>query len=189
MDFEIDKESVGDDIQFSSCLACGGKKMVWKINNAVVVPFDFSEHSRAALKRALCVAESAQQVHVLHVLPFLVPTEPGVVWATIDDAHRIEHALQNLRDALSDPEHAEVHFEVRIGDPGQVTVDRAEELGAELIVIGSHGRTGISRLFLGSVAERVVRLAHCPVLVEKLVPVAKKAKNTQESAQLVAAIA
>ncbi len=127
-------------------------------------------------------------MHVLHVLPYLVPTEPGVVWATIDDAHRIEHALENLRDALAAPEHAQMHVEVRIGDPGQVTVDRAEEIGAELIVIGSHGRTGISRLFLGSVAERVVRLAHCPVLVEKLAPVAKKAKTTLESPQLVAAL-
>ena len=161
--------------------------MVWRVKNAVVVPFDFSEHSRAALTRALLLAESARNVHVLHVLPFLVPTEPGVVWATIDDAHRIEHALQNLRDTLAAPEYAEVHLEVRIGDPGQVTADRAEELGADLIVIGSHGRTGISRLFLGSVAERVVRLAHCPVLVEKVVPVAKHLPAAQESSKLVSA--
>ncbi|HBE68502.1 MAG TPA: hypothetical protein DDW52_10180, partial [Planctomycetaceae bacterium] len=56
------------------------------------------------------------------------------------------------------------------GDPGQITADRADELGAELIVVGSHGRTGLSRLVLGSTAERVTRLAHCAVLVVKLEP-------------------
>lgn len=161
--------------------------MVWSVNTPVVVPFDFSEHSRAALNRALGIAESVSNIHVLHVLPFLVPTEPGVVWATIDDAHRIEHALQNLRESLNTPEFRGVQMEVRIGDPGQVSVDRAEELGAGLIVLGSHGRTGISRLFLGSVAERIVRLAHCPVLVEKLAAVAQTVTAPQVKAKLATA--
>lgn len=161
--------------------------MVWSVNTPVVVPFDFSEHSRAALNRALGISESVSNIHVLHVLPFLVPTEPGVVWATIDDAHRIEHALQNLRESLNSPEFRGVQMEVRIGDPGQVSVDRAEELGAGLIVLGSHGRTGISRLFLGSVAERIVRLAHCPVLVEKIAAVPQPVSAPQAKAKLATA--
>jgi nucleotide-binding universal stress UspA family protein len=56
---------------------------------------------------------------------------------------------------------------VRFGDPGREIAAHAEELHAELIVMPSHGRTGLSRLFIGSVAERVVRLAHCPVLILK----------------------
>ena len=52
-----------------------------------------------------------------------------------------------------------------IGDPGSEITKLAKEVGAHLIIMPSHGRTGISRLLLGSVAERVLRLSHCPVLV------------------------
>lgn len=142
--------------------------MPWTIAHAVVVPFDFSEHSREALIRARAIVEDAQQLHVLHVLPFLIPTEPGVVWATVDDAQRIQHAMENLRDAIESMGLGPVQLDVRLGDPGQIAADRAQELNADLIVVGSHGRTGLTRMFLGSVAERVVRLAHCPILVVKL---------------------
>lgn len=142
--------------------------MSWSIEKPVVVPFDFSEHSIAALKRAATLASRPENLHVLHVLPFLIPTEPGVVWATVDDAHRIQHALENLREAVAKLNLGNIEMEVRLGDPGQIACDRAEELAAELIVVGSHGRTGLTRMLLGSVAERVVRLAHCPVLVVKM---------------------
>jgi nucleotide-binding universal stress UspA family protein len=55
-----------------------------------------------------------------------------------------------------------------IGDPGLTCVERAKTIGVDLIVIPSHGRSGISRLVLGSVAERVVRFSHVPVLVIKI---------------------
>jgi nucleotide-binding universal stress UspA family protein len=142
--------------------------MSWLVDKPVVVPFDFSEHSETALQRARSLVEKPEQLHVLHVLPFLIPTEPGVVWATIDDAQRIQHALENLREAVQKLNIGNVELEVRLGDPGQIACDRAEELGAELIVVGSHGRTGLTRMLLGSVAERVVRLAHCQVLVVKV---------------------
>lgn len=142
--------------------------MSWLVDKPVIVPFDFSEHSEVALKRALTLVADPEQVHVLHVLPFLVPTEPGVVWATIDDAHRIQHALETLRESIDKLQVGNVELEVRLGDPGQIACERAEELGAELIVLGSHGRTGLTRMLLGSVAERVVRLAHCQVLVVKM---------------------
>ena len=54
-----------------------------------------------------------------------------------------------------------------IGDPGHEITEYAEEIGASLIITPSHGRTGLSRLLIGSVAERVVRLAKCPVMVLK----------------------
>ncbi len=149
----------------------------------IVVPFDFSLHALQAVNSALEVAEQPSQVHVLHVLPFLIPAEPGVVWATIDDESRIAHALEALTEALPESKFGKLCLDVRLGDPGAVTTERADELGSELIVIGSHGRTGLVRLVLGSVAERVIRLAHCPVLVVKLPPqhetvaqVAQKAK-------------
>jgi nucleotide-binding universal stress UspA family protein len=146
--------------------------MAWSIDKPVVVPFDFSEHSEAALKRAASLVSRPELLHVLHVLPFLIPTEPGVVWATVDDAHRIQHALESLRESVGALQVGNVELEVRLGDPGQIACDRAEELAAELIAVGSHGRTGLTRMLLGSVAERVVRLAHCPVLVVKM-PTAK----------------
>lgn len=142
--------------------------MSWLVDKPVVVPFDFSEHSEVALRRTLTLVARSEQIHVLHVLPFLIPAEPGVVWATVDDAHRVQHALENLRDAVGHMNIGNVELEVRLGDPGQIACDRAEELGAELIVVGSHGRTGLTRMLLGSVAERVVRLAHCQVLVVKM---------------------
>ncbi len=52
--------------------------MSWLVDKPVVVPFDFSEHSELALKRALSLVEKSDQLHVLHVLPFLIPTEPGL---------------------------------------------------------------------------------------------------------------
>jgi nucleotide-binding universal stress UspA family protein len=144
--------------------------MTWQITHPVVVPFDFSEHALEALRKAVAIVENPQQIHVLHVLPFLIPAEPGVVWATIDDSSRIQHALDNMAAAIPEKEFGKVCLDVRMGDPGQVASDRAEELGADLIIVGSHGRTGLTRLVLGSVAERVTRLAHCPVLVVKLLP-------------------
>jgi nucleotide-binding universal stress UspA family protein len=147
--------------------------MAWQLTHPVVVAFDFSMHAKEALRKAITLVDSPSQIHVVHVLPFMIPTEPGVVWATVDDASRIEHVLENLAETVPESEFGKVCFDVRLGDPGQVISDRAEELNADLVVVGSHGRTGLTRLVLGSVAERVTRLAHCPVLVVKL-PVEKE---------------
>lgn len=155
--------------------------MTWQITRPVVVPFDFSEHAIEAVRRAVSIVDNPQQVHVLHVLPYLIPAEPGVVWATIDDSSRVQHALQNMEQAVPERLFGKVCLDVRLGDPGQVASERAEELGAELIVVGSHGRTGLTRLVLGSVAERVTRLAHCPVLVVKLMPQAESQTIPKEA--------
>jgi len=58
-----------------------------------------------------------------------------------------------------------LQIDILFGDAGHEIAKLAERQGAELIVLPSHGRTGIKRLLIGSVAERVVRLAHCPVLI------------------------
>ncbi len=161
--------------------------MVWNIKKPVVVPFDFSEHAMAALRMAVSIVDNPNQIHVVHVLPFMIPTEPGVVWATIDDADRIRHAMQSMTEKLSVKEFGNIQLDVRLGDPGQVVADLAEELGAELVAIGSHGRTGLTRLVLGSVAERVTRLAHCPVLVVKVPVEAVTAKDSVKKADVAVA--
>ena len=63
------------------------------------------------------------------------------------------------------PKYTPVQIDILFGDPGYRIAEHAQRLGAELIVTPSHGRTGLERILLGSVAERVIRLSHCPVLV------------------------
>ncbi len=141
--------------------------MSWFTEKRIVVPFDFSDESLEAIKVALKLAESDDDVHVLHVLPELMTTDPGVVWGTVDDAKRREHTRAEMDKKLGSLGVKNLHLDVGIGNPGTVIADLAEEIGAGLIVIPSHGRTGVKRFLLGSVAERVVRLAKCPVLVLK----------------------
>jgi nucleotide-binding universal stress UspA family protein len=139
--------------------------MNWLPRNRVVVPVDFSDESLAAVDTALAFVDDPQQVHVIHVLPELEPTEPGVIWNTIDDASRKKNVEEALRERLADERFQGLHFVVTIGDPGHEIADLAADQQADLIVMPSHGRRGLRRVLLGSVAERVLRLAHCPVLV------------------------
>lgn len=141
--------------------------MAWLPKNLVVVPFDFSDESFRSLDTAIELVADASHLHVIYVLPVLEPAEPGVIWNTVDNASRARHAEQALREKLSDPKWKKLQVKIAFGDPGHEVADFAQELAAELIVIPSHGRRGITRLLLGSVAERIVRLAHCPVLVLK----------------------
>lgn len=137
--------------------------MSWLPRKRVVVPYDFSEESLAAVQLGRQFVESPELLHVVHVLPELTATEPGVIWSTIDDASRMTHAREAMEERLK--EFPGVQLNIGFGDPGHTITDLAQEVSADLIVIPSHGRTGVKRLLLGSVAERVVRLAHCPVLV------------------------
>ena len=139
--------------------------MSWLPKNKVIVPVDFSESSLSAIDSALQLVSRPDQVTVVHVLQDFSPLEPGETWHSIDTATRIRHATSALRERMSKPEYAQLKIEVLIGDPGHEIAELAEREKADLIVLPSHGRTGIRRLLIGSVAERVVRLAHCPVLV------------------------
>jgi len=144
-----------------------GQPVPWLPKTHVVVPVDFSDESMKAVDTALELVESPSRVHVIHVLPILAATEPGVIWDTVDDDSRQDHAEEALRRRLADEHYAGIDIVISIGNPGQEIAAFAESTQAELIVMPSHGRTGFSRLLIGSVAERVVRLAHCPVLVLK----------------------
>ena len=141
--------------------------MAWEPRKTVVVPIDFSDESLAALETARQLAESSSPLHVVHVLPVLEPAEPGIIWHTIDDGSRSQHALEAVRRVLSQCDVGEVEIVIRFGDPGHEIAHYAQELPADLIVLPSHGRSGLTRLLLGSVTDRVVHLAHCPVLVLK----------------------
>ena len=133
--------------------------------NRVVVPVDFSESSTQSVDLALSIAGDPSKVHLIHVLMPLIPTEPGVIWNAIDDTTRTRNVLDSLRNHFDRPEHDGLKMHVEFGDPGRKIASFAESIDADLIVMPSHGRTGLPRLLLGSVAERVTRLAECPVLL------------------------
>ncbi len=141
-------------------------KELLKDNCKVVVPFDVSDESIHAVKLALSMVDSAEDIHVVHVLTQISPGYPGYVWDAIDDAHRIQHAQQAVKEKLSNISQ-DLHVAIFIGDAGHEIAAYADNIDAGLIVIPSHGRRGVARILLGSVAERVLRLAHCPVLVLK----------------------
>lgn len=139
--------------------------MAWLPKKCVIVPLDFSDEAFAALNAALEMVDATSALHALYVLPVLDPAEPGVIWTTIDNSVRERHALDAMREKLADKKYAGVLMKVSFGDPGSEIAAFAKEEKADLIVLPSHGRTGLRHLLIGSVAEKVVRLAHCPVLV------------------------
>ncbi len=134
-------------------------------NDKIVVPLDFSEFSMDALKAALQLAKEPSQIYIIHVLPNLSPLEPGMRWGELDDKKRAENAKKAIEAKLQETHKGDHNIEVRIGEPAKQISKYATELGAGLVVIPSHGRTGAAHVFIGSTAERVVRYCHCPVLV------------------------
>lgn len=137
-------------------------------NKTIVVPFDFSDFADQAIRAALQLASRPQLVHVVHVVvpsALFIPIDPAMpIPPTVDD-DRFAEAQKHLANHFAEQGIAGIGLECRMGDPASEIVDYAKQTGAELIVMPSHGRTGFNRLLLGSVAERVLRLASCPVLV------------------------
>jgi nucleotide-binding universal stress UspA family protein len=139
----------------------------------VVVAYDFSPSSALALVRAVEVALRAPE-HVLHVVTAIERTGPALVprpHATIDDVDRVrERVVEDMVAAFRGREAAaEVSFfvHVRIGKAADEILELAREVGADMVFVGSHGKTGLERFLLGSVSERIAREAHCPVIVAR----------------------
>lgn len=133
----------------------------------VLVPIDFTEEAFAVQAQALNFVEDASRLYILHVLPRLEPTEPGVIWQTLDDQTRKQNVEKAFFERFSDSQYKGVHFEVAFGDASAAIIEYAKSHQISLIVIPSHGRTGVWHFLNASIAERVVRLAPCPVLVLK----------------------
>ncbi|MEL6579815.1 MAG: universal stress protein [Cyanobacteria bacterium J06621_12] len=141
--------------------------MSWLIKKSVLVPIDFSEWSYEAIAPAKEYVESETNLTLIHVLTPLHPADPAAMWNTLDDEQRKQKVKAFLAEKLGEMGYKEVQIEVKLGDPSTEIVDFAKEIAVDLIVLPSHGKKGISRFLLGSVAERVVRLSPCPVLVIK----------------------
>ncbi|MEM6256296.1 MAG: universal stress protein [Cyanobacteria bacterium P01_D01_bin.156] len=141
--------------------------MSWLNRKSVLIPIDFSELSYQAIGPAKEHVEDLTALNLIHVLAPLHPADPAAMWDTVSDEDRKEKVRAFTRDKLSELGYGDIHTEVVIGDTTSKIVDYAQEIDADLIVMPSHGRKGVSRFLLGSVAEQVVRLSHCPVLILK----------------------
>jgi len=138
----------------------------------ILVPVDFSKQSRKALDYAIELARpTAAQVVALFVVEPIYYAEPdlaGAVGSTVgglleQQRSGAEKQLARLRARLA-KRCIKLRTLLQEGTPYQAIVDTARTIKADLIVISTHGRTGLSHLLMGSVAERVVRTATCPVL-------------------------
>jgi len=141
--------------------------MNWMKNRNVLVPFDYSNASIDGVRTALSLVESKDQLRVVYVWPQLPEMDAQDALDEAIRERRVAECTAGITDALEKADIGDVNIDVLIGDPAHRIVEHAEKLGADLVVIPSHGHSGFKRWFLGSVAERVVRHAKCPVLVLK----------------------
>lgn len=139
--------------------------MSWLPKRKVLVPTDFSEPSVEAARTALEFVEHGADVHVLYVLEPLEHTSPGVLFGDFDAESRKSRAMRALDEFLQRHELTGLTCGVQIGNPGLKIAEYAKEHGIDLVVMPSHGHHGLKRILLGSVTERALRHAECPVLV------------------------
>lgn len=138
----------------------------------ILVPTDFSEYANYALDYAIELAQKLQArltlLHAVETMPLEVaesatPRSPSY-WQELgsDIEQNLEASVKRIHDVGLQGETMIVH-----GVPFQSIIDTARGQGADLIVMGTHGRTGLTHVLMGSVTEKVVRLAPCPVLVTR----------------------
>jgi nucleotide-binding universal stress UspA family protein len=141
-----------------------------------LVPVDFSKASERALDHAVKLGkENNAKLLLLHVIPNSAMMMGGHEAGTAQMLLEYEKAMQEdadknmkslvKRKKLSPGAHRAVIL--KRGDPAQRIAEQAKKSRVAMIIMGSHGRTGLKRLVLGSVAERTLRYASCPVLIVK----------------------
>ncbi len=145
-----------------------------RVIRSILVPTDFSDHAERAIHAALRIlaplerSEDTARLTLIHAfnLPIEytaygpIPTSIHFLRDTgLDAERRLQEAVEGLaREGLT------VDWVAREGDPAAVVAQEAEARGVDLIAMGTHGRSGLAHLFLGSTAERVVQHSPCPVL-------------------------
>ena len=134
---------------------------------------DFSEGSREAFRAACSIAVAGQtRLHVLHVIePHWVPEEPvpyGQAVLEFYDAkgngNRDEILQRRMREMYAPSEPLDVEYHIKEGEAAAELLRMADQIRPDLIVVGTHGRTGLSWLMAGSVATSIMRRARCPVM-------------------------
>jgi universal stress protein A len=140
--------------------------------NSVLVATDFGDPSKSALEYGRNFARAfGAKLHVLHVAPRVMPMSAVEFDPTnMQDlqTEMTEDASRQLDQLLTDNDRAQLHTKAVVltsTSPAATIVDYARETHVGMVVVGTHGRGGMSHLLMGSVAELVVRTAPCPVLV------------------------
>ncbi|HYB40137.1 MAG TPA: universal stress protein [Candidatus Methylomirabilis sp.] len=144
--------------------------MTGNLFHRIVVPTDFSECAEEAWALARRIAGAVgSEIVLVHVFvdPPLygeAPLTPAATWQVFEEARQwVENELDKWTAAARSKGIA-ARKAVRTGSPPQQIIEVVADEHADLVVIGTHGRGGVSRALLGSVADRVVRMASCPVL-------------------------
>ena len=137
----------------------------------ILIPTDFSKFSQNALMYAAAFAEKfGAGLHLLHVVQNLSPVIPEILPVEpppVPSVEQLTTAVQSAFDRLVTENKLEelvVHREVREGPPFYEIIRYAKEAQIDLIVMGTHGHSGLAHVLLGSVTEKVVRKSPCPVL-------------------------
>lgn len=154
----------------------------------ILVAIDLSSNCIPALKRGLSMAEDTDAtVTCLFVMP-----SSGEEFTAFEAVYKQDISRKKLLENYALPRMEEwidardfvgdddVELEARVGDPAEQIVEYVGENGNDLIVMGTHGRSGFKRLLIGSVAERVTRTARCPVLIVRSRPSEKDSDLTPE---------
>jgi nucleotide-binding universal stress UspA family protein len=138
----------------------------------ILCPIDFSEFSHHALDQARAIAEWYEaEITVLHVVSVTRPLAPAVAMAEAayvplppSDLQETVEEVRRFAEPVAPSHGPSPKVVVSEGIPAKEIVRQAETLRADLLVMGTHGRSGFERLFLGSVTEKVIRSTHAPVL-------------------------
>lgn len=140
----------------------------------ILVPTDFSEFSRPAVNYAAAMAERfAAQLHILHVVPDPAMLVPDAAVFTVESmqaqSEKMVADAERMLQQIPEPSVGvqSITRAVRVGAAFMEIIEYAQSQQIDLIVIGTHGRSGFAHILMGSVAERVVRKAPCPVLSVK----------------------
>jgi universal stress protein A len=157
--------------------------------NRILVPTDFSEPSDAALDYARALADKfGATLHLLHVIEpgsmagavsneAYLGTSPGIYEVLVKEAQaKFAHCV-----FPADRAKYGATTEVMTGVTADTIIDVAADQHMDLIVMGTHGRTGLAHLLMGSVAEHVVRTAPCPVLTVRQAPVAEAVRVSRSA--------
>ena len=136
----------------------------------IVVPVDFSEHAWLATAHAKELAQLFNAtVHLVHAMEVLPPVGFADFPPVVPDESMQSDARKALEDLYEESEgpSGPVEYHVEIGHPAIEVLTAAKRIDADLMIISTHGRTGLKRMLMGSVAERMVQKAPCPVFVVK----------------------
>ena len=130
----------------------------------ILVPTDFTACSTLAVERTFALADKlGAKVHLLHV--YSIEGMPDDTMLLLGAREIEADAVRKLYALAEGAGPKAGQLLARLGDPARTIVEVAEELGADAIMMGTHGRRGFARMFLGSVAAAVLRTARCTVMV------------------------